>query len=73
MTNNDFDVSEPWQKSNQAWWDWYVSLAFESIMPSGLMNYGLHAGLRPSSGFEETLANIDEEYSVDDSVIELFR
>jgi ectoine hydroxylase-related dioxygenase (phytanoyl-CoA dioxygenase family) len=73
MTNNDFDVSEPWQKSNQAWWDWYVSLAFESKMPSELMNYVLPAELRPSSGFEETLATIDEEYRVDDSAIELFR
>ena len=21
------DISEPWDKDNQAWWDWYVSLA----------------------------------------------
>ena len=23
----DFDVSAPWDKDNQAWWDWYVGLA----------------------------------------------
>lgn len=23
----DTDVSKPWDKDNQAWWDWYVSLA----------------------------------------------
>ena len=23
----DTDVSQPWDKDNQAWWDWYVSLA----------------------------------------------
>ncbi len=21
------DISKPWDKDNQAWWDWYVSLA----------------------------------------------
>lgn len=73
MTNNDFDVSEPWQKSNQAWWDWYVTLAFESKMPPELMNYVLPAELRLSSGLEESLVNIDEEFRVEDSAIELFK
>ena len=34
-SNNNFnskesdatDISKPWDKDNQAWWDWYVSLA----------------------------------------------
>jgi len=26
-TNPDTDVSQAWDKDNQAWWDWYVSLA----------------------------------------------
>lgn len=26
-TTADTDVSQPWDKDNQAWWDWYVSLA----------------------------------------------
>ena len=26
-TNDDTDVSQPWDADNQAWWDWYVSLA----------------------------------------------
>ncbi len=26
-TTSDTDVSQPWDKDNQAWWDWYVSLA----------------------------------------------
>ncbi len=25
------DVSQPWEKDNQAWWDWYVSLADNSL------------------------------------------
>ena len=33
------DISKPWDKDNQAWWDWYVGLADndvkedESLMP----------------------------------------
>ena len=30
----DTDVSEPWDQDNQAWWDWYVSLADNSAGPS---------------------------------------
>ncbi len=26
-TTSNTDVSQPWDKDNQAWWDWYVSLA----------------------------------------------
>ena len=25
------DISKPWDKDNQAWWDWYVSLADNDI------------------------------------------
>ena len=25
-----YDVNQPWEKSNQAWWDWYVTLADNS-------------------------------------------
>ena len=26
-TTDATDVSQPWEQDNQAWWDWYVSLA----------------------------------------------
>ena len=25
------DISKPWDKDNQAWWDWYVSLADNDV------------------------------------------
>ena len=25
------DISKPWDKDNQAWWDWYVGLADYNI------------------------------------------
>lgn len=30
---SDTDVSQPWDKDNQAWWDWYVSLADNDAPP----------------------------------------
>jgi hypothetical protein len=32
----DTDVSQPWEDDNQAWWDWYVSLAHNDTTPSEL-------------------------------------
>ena len=30
--NSDItDISKPWDKDNQAWWDWYVGLADNDI------------------------------------------
>ena len=25
------DISKPWDKDNQAWWDWYISLADNDV------------------------------------------
>lgn len=30
---DDTDVSQPWEDDNQAWWDWYVSLAHQDGVP----------------------------------------
>ena len=27
IVSDPTDISKPWDKDNQAWWDWYVSLA----------------------------------------------
>lgn len=35
-TTADTDVSQPWDKDNQAWWDWYVSLAENRAPPPHL-------------------------------------
>jgi len=31
----DSDISQPWDQDNQAWWDWYVSLADNEADPAG--------------------------------------
>ena len=30
-TSDATDISKPWDKDNQAWWDWYVGLADNDI------------------------------------------
>ena len=32
------DVSKPWDKDNQAWWDWYVSLADNDVKENEIIN-----------------------------------
>ena len=32
------DISKPWDKDNQAWWDWYVSLADNDIKEDEIIN-----------------------------------
>ena len=29
------DVDQPWEQDNQAWWDWYVTLADNRDQPIG--------------------------------------
>ena len=31
------DISKPWDKDNQAWWDWYVSLAENDVKEDTLI------------------------------------
>ena len=32
------DISKPWDKDNQAWWDWYVSLADNDVKKDEIVN-----------------------------------
>ena len=32
------DISKPWDKDNQAWWDWYVSLADNDVKKDEIIN-----------------------------------
>ena len=32
------DISKPWDKDNQAWWDWYVSLADNNVKKDQIIN-----------------------------------
>ncbi len=68
----DTDVSQPWDKDNQAWWDWYVSLAdndgeitaFEAAPP--LPDVAL-----PSD--EAVIAELAEPYQLTEAHIDAFQ
>ena len=32
------DISKPWDRDNQAWWDWYVSLANNDVKEDEIIN-----------------------------------
>ena len=32
------DISKPWDRDNQAWWDWYVSLANNDVKKDEIIN-----------------------------------
>ena len=32
------DISKPWDRDNQAWWDWYVSLANNDVKYEEIIN-----------------------------------
>ena len=32
------DISKPWDKDNQAWWDWYVGLADNKIKKDPILS-----------------------------------
>ena len=68
----DTDVSQPWDKDNQAWWDWYVSLAdndgeiaeFEAAPPLPDI---------PLPSDDEVIAELSEPYPLTEADIAFFR
>ena len=68
----DTDVSQPWDGDNQAWWDWYVSLAdndgeiteFESAPPLPDL---------PLPSDEAVRAELAEPYPLTDAEIDFFQ
>jgi len=68
----DTDVSKPWDQDNQAWWDWYVSIAdnegeittFESAPPLPDLPF-------PSDA--DVIAELSRPYDLTDDHIAFFR
>ena len=68
----DTDVSQPWEKDNQAWWDWYVSLAdnegeisaFEAAPPLPDL---------PLPSDDAVIAELAEPYPLTDADIAFFQ
>ncbi|MEM7730822.1 MAG: phytanoyl-CoA dioxygenase family protein [Pseudomonadota bacterium] len=72
QTTSDTDVSKPWDQDNQAWWDWYVSLAdndgeiteFERAPPLPEV---------PLPSDEEVFAELSRPYDLTDADVAFFR
>ena len=71
--NSDItDISKPWDKDNQAWWDWYVGLADNDnkkdpiIAAEPLPNVSI-----PSD--DEVVSELTETYPLKNDQINFFR
>ena len=55
------DISKPWDKDNQAWWDWYVGLADNEIKKDPIISAKpLPTVVIPSD--DEVLSELTETY-----------
>ena len=79
-SNNNFnskisdatDISKPWDKDNQAWWDWYVSLADNDVKKDEIIN----ADPLPDVSIptdDEVISELAEPYHLTDDQIDFFK
>ena len=66
------DISKPWDKDNQAWWDWYVSLADNDGKQSKIINADpLPNIVIPSN--DEVISELAEPYYLTNDQIDFFK
>ena len=79
-SNNNFnskmsdatDISKPWDKDNQAWWDWYVSLADNDVKKDEIVNADpLPDILIPTD--DEVILELAEPYHLTYDQIDFFK
>ena len=68
----DTDVSQPWDKDNQAWWDWYVSLADNDGEIAEFEAAPLLPDI-PLPSDDEVIAELSEPYPLTEADIAFFR
>ena len=73
MNNDKFDVSEPWESTNQDWWDWYVTLAHNDENLKQRFSYRLPKVLTEAAAGALPIKEIHSEYSVSDAEVTKFR
>ncbi len=71
-TSDNVDISKPWDKDNQAWWDWYVSLADNDGKQSEIINADpLPNIVIPSN--DEVVSELAEPYYLTNYQIDFFK
>ena len=69
---DDTDVSKPWDKDNQAWWDWYVSLADNNVKENRIIDLEpLPDIIMPSD--DEVILELSEPYNLLKDQINFFK
>ena len=79
-SNNNFnskksdatDISKPWDKDNQAWWDWYVSLADNDIKENKIINTDPLPNIAIPSD-DEVISELTEPYHLTNKQIDFFK
>ena len=66
------DISKPWDKDNQAWLDWYVSLADNNVKEDEIINaHPLPDITIPSD--DEVISELAEPYHLTNDQINFFK
>ena len=66
------DVSKPWDKDNQAWWDWYVSLADNDVKEYEIINADPLPDITIPSD-DEVISELTEPYHLTNDQIDFFK
>ena len=73
MDDDKFDVSGPWQNTNQDWWDWYVNLAHNDNNLEKRFPYQLPEVLKEEGEGQLPTNEIHSEYLVSNADVVKFR
>ena len=66
------DISKPWDKDNQAWWDWYVSLADNDVKKDEIINADPLPDIAIPSD-DEVISGLAEPYHLTNDQIYFFK
>ena len=69
---DDTDVSKPWDKDNQAWWDWYVSLADNDVKEGEIINADPLPDIAIPSD-DEVISELAKPYQLTNDQIDFFK
>ena len=66
------DISKPWDKDNQAWWDWYVGLADNEIKKDPIISADPLPNITIPSD-DEIVYELSKTYNLKNEQIDFFR
>mgnify|MGYP000669104799 CR=1 FL=1 len=70
--SNATDISKPWDKDNQAWWDWYVTLADNNAKEDEIINADPLPDI-PIPSDDEVISELTEPYHLTNDQILFFK